>query len=125
VNKILAIAILSLFMVTQSFAATVKSAKLDAAKKNILIDVTYVGGCGEHDFSLKLGICYETYPVQCSAELIEKTTDGCEALISETIVIPLEKYKLNESYFKGASLKITGDKDWQTDTLSQAILRLP
>ncbi len=33
-----------------SFAATLHSAKLDAAKKNILVDVSYGGGCKKHTF---------------------------------------------------------------------------
>lgn len=109
---------------TQSFGATVKLAKLDSSKKNILIDVVYSGGCGKHDFTLKLEGCAESFPVQCSAQLIEKTDDFCEALISSTVVISLEEYKLNDSYYERASLKITGDKD-ETGKSSSATVRLP
>lgn len=118
------VSLLSL-MATQSFGATVKSAKLDASEKNILIDVTYSGGCGKHDFSLKIGGCLESYPVRCSAQLVHKTDDACEAMISETIVISLEKAGLTDSYYESASLTITGDKDWQTNKASQANVRLP
>lgn len=123
-KKIIAGLILSL-IATQSFGAAIKSAKLDDSKKNILIHVTYSGGCGKHEFSLKLDGCFESYPVQCSAQLIEKTEDTCEALIADTVVIPLEQYELNEDYYKNGSLKITGDKDWNTNKPSQATITLP
>ncbi len=108
-----------------AFAAQVKSAKLDAQKKNILIDVTYGGGCGEHEFSLKMEGCAESMPVQCHADLIEKTDDGCLALISATVTISLKEYGLTESYYRNGSLTIYGDKDWQTNKLSSATVRLP
>lgn len=123
-GKMFAIVLMSL-MATQSFGATVRSAKLDASKKYILIDVIYGGGCGEHEFSLNLGLCLESSPVQCGAELVEKTNDACEAIVYNTVVIPLEQYKLNDSYFKEGSLTITGDKDWQTNEPSRATVRLP
>jgi hypothetical protein len=123
-KKMLMVGVLSL-MATQSFGAEVKSAKLDASKKNILIDVTYGGGCGKHDFSLQVGACMETSPVKCSAQLVHKTDDACEAIIGETIVISLEKARLTDSYYKRASLTITGDKDWQTNMPSQVNVRLP
>lgn len=113
------------FISLQSFSATVKSVELDEQKENLLIGVVYGGGCGNHEFSLKLGSCLETYPVQCSAELIEQTDDTCEALIYNTITIPLSKYNLSDSYFKGGTLRITGDLDWKTNQPSQASIQLP
>jgi len=123
-KKMFLVSVLSL-MAAQSFGATVKSAKLDASKKNILIDVTYGGGCGKHEFSLEVGGCLESYPVQCGAQLVHKTDDICEAMISETIIISLEKEKLTDSYYKGASLTITGDLDWQTNKASKVFVKLP
>ncbi len=95
-----------------SFAATVHKAKLDAKKENILVDVSYGGGCKKHTFTLNVGACMETYPVRCTAALVEKTVGGldmCEAIISETVKINLAKYRLDESYYAGGSLTITGD----------------
>lgn len=123
-KNLFTIAVLSL-LTSQSFGAIVKAAKLDATGKNIMIDVAYAGGCGKHEFFLKMGGCFETYPVRCSAELIEKTDDTCEALIGNTVKISLAKYKLNDSYFKSGSLTITGDKDWQTNKASQVTVKLP
>ncbi|NJM09747.1 MAG: hypothetical protein HC883_02295 [Bdellovibrionaceae bacterium] len=113
------------FLASQSFGATVKSAKLDASKKNILIDVVYGGGCGKHDFSLEVGLCFESSPVSCTAELIHKTDDTCEALIGDTIVISLKKAGLTGSYYEGASLTITGDLDWETNKPSKVTVKLP
>lgn len=108
-----------------AFAAYVKSAKLDAQKKNILVDVSYGGGCGDHEFSLQVGECLETFPAQCSAKLIEKTNDNCEALISATVTISLEQYGLTDSYYQRASLTIMGDKNEQTNNPTSATVRLP
>lgn len=109
------------------FAATVHSAKLDAAKKNILVDVSYGGGCKKHTFTLKVGACQETYPVGCSAELVEKTEGGfdpCEAIVGQTVTINLAKYRLDEAYYANGSLRITGDKD-QSGKPSSATVILP
>lgn len=95
-----------------SFAATVHKARLDAAKENILIDVSYDGGCKRDTFSLKLKGCAESFPVQCQAELVHKTVGGldmCEVIISETVKINLSQYRLDESYYSRGSLTITGD----------------
>lgn len=110
-----------------SFAATVHSAKLDAAKKNILVDVSYGGGCKKHNFTLKVGMCLESYPVQCSAELVETTVGGpdlCEAIVGQTVTLNLAKYRLDEGYYAGGSLTITGDKDMNGKP-SSATIRLP
>jgi hypothetical protein len=110
-----------------SFAATVHSAKLDAAKKNILVDVSYGGGCKKHTFTLKVGGCMETYPVRCSADLVEKTVggfDACEAIISETVKINLAKYRLDEAYYANGSLTIMGDVD-MSGKRSSATVVLP
>lgn len=95
-----------------SFAATVHKARLDVAKENILIDVSYDGGCKRDTFSLKLKGCAESFPVQCQAELVHKTVGGldmCEVIISETVKINLSQYRLDESYYSRGSLTITGD----------------
>lgn len=95
-----------------SFAATVHSAKLDATKENILVDVSYGGGCKKHTFSLNMKGCAESFPVKCQAQLVRKTVGGfdmCEAIIGETVKINLAKYRLDESYYSRGSLTITGD----------------
>lgn len=121
------IALLAFAFAFNASAAEVKAAKLDASKKNILVDVVYGGGCKKHEFTLEVGACLETYPVQCTAKLIEKTIGGpdlCEALISETVVLSLKKYRLDESYYTGGSLTILGDRGF-TGEPSQARIRLP
>jgi hypothetical protein len=108
-------------------AAEVLSAKLDAAKKNILVDVSYGGGCKDHVFKLKLGGCLESFPVQCSAQLVETVVDGpdfCEAIVGETVKFSLKKYGLTDGYFKGGSLTIIGDKNFRGED-SSATVTLP
>lgn len=123
-KNVFLIAMLS-FIGSHSLGAIVKSAKLDASGANILIDVVYGGGCAKHDFMLKLDGCYESYPVQCEAKLIDQTVDYCEALISDTVVIPLAKYGLNDSYYQRGSLTITGDIDFETKKPSVVKVKLP
>lgn len=124
-KKMITVALLSL-MASSSFAAQVKSAKLDASRKNILVEVVYGGGCGEHNFSLKMNGCLESMPVQCTAQIVDdNTTDACEALVHTTAVISLKENKLTSDYFQGASLTILGDRDWETKQASKATVRLP
>ncbi len=109
----------------QTFAATVHSAKLDASKKNILVDVSYGGGCKKHTFSLKVGACQETYPVGCTADLVEKVEggfDACEAIVGQTVKINLAKYRLDEAYYANGSLTIKGDKDMSGKPSSATVI---
>ena len=122
--KLFALALLTLSF--SSMAAGVLSAKLDASKKNILVDVSYGGGCKKHTFSLELEGCMETSPVKCSAKLIESIEGGfdeCEALLHETVVFNLKQYGLVGSYFSKGSLTITGDS--YRGKVSSASVRLP
>lgn len=113
-------------MTSTTFGAAVRNARLDATGENVLVDVVYGGGCGPHDFSLKLRGCLESMPVQCTADLIEDAHgDGCEAMISRTAVLSLKKNKLVGDYFKGASLRILGDVDFTTGKPSVVSVRLP
>jgi len=116
---------LSILFATPAFATeVVRSAKLDASKKNLLIDVVYGGGCREHVFELNVGDCVETVPVQCSAQLVDLTTDYCESLIFTTVVISLEEAGLTDEYYRRAKLTIQGDKD-RSGKPSQAVVWLP
>ena len=120
-------ALLAIGFVFNATAAEIKSAKLDSSKNNILVDVVYGGGCKKHVFTLEVGACLESLPVQCTAKLVEKTVGGpdfCEALISETVVISRKKAGLDDSYYAGAKLTITGDRGF-TGEPSQATVRLP
>lgn len=90
------------------YAAQIVSAELDSSGKNILIDVVHGGGCGEHDYSLKLNGCAESMPVQCQADLVHKTDDFCEALLHRTAVINLEAAGIKGEYYSGGSLTING-----------------
>lgn len=110
-----------------SFAATVHSAKLDALNENVLVDISYGGGCKKHTFSITLSGCQETYPVSCQAKLIEKIEGGfdpCEALVGETVKINLRKNNLDDSYFSNGTLTILGDLNMNGKP-SSATVKLP
>jgi hypothetical protein len=100
-------------------AAEVISAELDGAEKNILVRVRHGGGCGSHEYSLKLKGCAESMPVQCQAELVHKTNDRCEALLHRNAVINLEDAGIKGEYYSGGSLTIHGSNG------SQATITLP
>lgn len=111
-----------------AFAGMVKSAQLDDSQENILVDVVYVGGCQEHKFTFKLNpTCLESMPVQCSGVMIESIQGGfdpCEALITKTVKVNLQKHNLTDSYFAGASLIISGDVGFDGQP-TQAHVTLP
>ncbi len=99
--------------------ATVNSAKMASDGQSIIVNVSHGGGCGDHDYSLAVGACQETYPVSCSAKLIHMTNDGCEALLTADAVIKLVDAKLNDAYYSGGTLRISGAGN------SQASVKLP
>lgn len=106
-------------------AAEVISAKLDAGRKNILLDVQYGGGCKEHVFVLEVGQCLESNPVQCTGRLFEKTLGGediCQAIIKETVVFNLKKMGLKDPYYKNGSLTIYGDRGFTGEATSATIV---
>jgi hypothetical protein len=94
-----------------SQAALVESARLDAGRTHLLVEVVYGGGCKPHRFDLQMESCLETYPVQCTVELVDKTKgDYCEAIIRKTVIFSLKRLGLTDPYFNGALLKILGDE---------------
>lgn len=111
-KKVLAIIVLSL-STANGFAAEILDAKIITKKDGslaIAAEVSYGGGCEEHSFTLKVGTCYESMPVQCESTLIDSGAhDACEAMISETIELPLKENGLLDSYFSEASITIQGD----------------
>lgn len=110
-----------------SFAAVVNSAKIDDSGSNIVVEVTYGGGCKEHKFELQVKECAMTFPVKCQADLVETVVDGtdyCEAMITEKIELNLRDYNLDDVYYSGASLTINGDLK-NTGAVSQATVILP
>jgi hypothetical protein len=100
-------------------AVEVVSAKLDAAKENIIVTVRHGGGCGDHKYTLVMGSCQETFPVQCSASIKHMTSDMCEAYLTKEATFSLSKNGLKDKYYDGANLRIVGDNN------SSAALTLP
>lgn len=101
----------SLVLSFSSVAAVVDAAKLDASKKNILVEVSYDGGCATHNFSLQVGPCTEGIRVDCPAKLIETISGGidtCEIRQVQTVVFNLRKNGLDAPYYSKGSLRISG-----------------
>jgi hypothetical protein len=104
---VLALALVS----TSAFAfgsPLVNGARYNAANQSIDVDVTYGGGCEEHKFKLDIGMCLESFPVQCEAIVfdVSEKPDFCEALVSKTVSFKLADYGLNDGYYTGASISI-------------------
>jgi len=110
----------SMLLSFNAFSATVRGAKLNQDQTEILVSVRYAGGCKEHVFEFKMGKCFETIPVKCSARLADKTTsDFCEAFKLREVRIPLKQFGLTNPYYSKANLTIYGDDD------SSATVTLP
>lgn len=80
-------------------AAIVNSARLSASGKSVIVNLTYGGGCREHTFKLKLNdVCLESYPAQCSADVVETIVGGfdmCEAIITKEVSFNIKKTGLS------------------------------
>jgi hypothetical protein len=96
-------------------AAEIKGGRYNPSTKSIELDVGYGGGCGEHNFSLEVGGCLESFPVSCTVELVHSSDDPCEAYLMETVSISLASAGLDDSYYSGASLEIKGGNDSKVD----------
>lgn len=119
--------LVSLLVSSYSFGAVINSAKLDDSQENILVEVSYGGGCKEHNFELQITACAETFPVQCTADLVETVVDGpdfCEAFITKIVELNLRDNNLDDIYFSGGSLTIKGDKK-ANGRASRATIVLP
>jgi hypothetical protein len=113
-----AIATLMTMFSFTSMAAEIQKARYNPNTKSIELEVRHGGGCDEHFFSLDVGACAQTFPVQCEATLVHETHDTCEAYIGSSVSISLKEAGLNKSYYSGASLTITYGN-------SEATVRLP
>jgi hypothetical protein len=97
----------------------IRGGRYNADKKAIEINIHY-GGCNQHKFKLHIGICRQSSPVQCDAKLIDlMTTDDCEMIILDKVLITLHEAGLDTDYYKGASIMIQGDDD------SKVLITLP
>lgn len=107
--------VLALSLISSSAFAVgkpnVNGARYNAAKQSIDVDVSYGGGCEEHAFKLEIGMCLESFPVQCSAEVLDVSAkpDFCEAFLHQTVSFKLADYGLNDNYFSGALITIGGE----------------
>lgn len=109
-NMVCSLAVL--FFSVSSLAAEVQEARVNSETGIIEVDVSYGGGCQEHSFQLEIGMCLESHPVQCFAELKHNSNgDTCEAYLGQTLEFSMADYGLNDSYYLGGSLTIVGDNN--------------
>ncbi len=90
--------LLSVLLISNSaFAAFVQSAKLDRSLQNLLVTVSYSGGCAEHKFELSGISCSRSMPAKCVTEIkdITEVPDYCEAFITKTVKFNLEQHGIN------------------------------
>lgn len=111
----------AVMMPSLAVGAEIRSGFVDEARGLITLDVVYAGGCKKHDFELDLQLCRESFPVQCEAKLVDKTTDDyCEALVSAQVSFSLKNEGFTDPYYSGGSLRISGDRNTSVDvTLPQ------
>jgi len=102
------------------------SAQLDGTKKNILVNVSYYTGCGEHEFSLETKGCFRIKDqLECHAVVIHKSENICEMDGSQTLSFPLSRYGYNKTELSGAKLTIFGTWDHRKQALSSVSMYLP
>ncbi len=92
-----------------SQAAEIQSGRFNSVTNKVELTVNYGGGCSEHTFELQLaGGCAESYPVQCSLNLVHTTDkpDFCEAMIIKDLQLDLPGSMLTDKYFEGAYIRI-------------------
>ncbi len=120
--KLLLTIAISLFAFTAT-ATEIRDARVNLENMTLEVDLSFGGGCEEHVFDLQMGMCLESFPVQCEATLLHSTKSGnpdfCEAYLHQTAVFSLEEKGLLDSYYSRASLTILGSGD------SKASVRLP
>jgi len=101
---------MGLVCVSAANAVEVISARHDVDTNSIVAELRFGGGLSDdHKFRLKLdGACAESFPVQCSAEIIHSTTDRGEALRRRTVSLSLADAKIQGDYFQDAKITVRG-----------------
>lgn len=109
-NQIFTKTLVLIALSSPALATEVRSAKLDTNGENIIVNLTYHGGCAQHKFELNIEPCAESFPAQCKATVVDvsKQIDRCEAIVPATVVFNIAKHGLNKPYYSGASLSISG-----------------
>ena len=77
----------------------------------IVLDLQHSGGCGQHNYSIEINSCQESYPVKCKAIVWDDTNDLCEAFLTREYRFELSEYNLNTDYYKGATIMFGGGNE--------------
>lgn len=74
-------------------AAEVQDARLNIETQTIEIDVTYSGGCEQHEFEVKTRNCTRDASMTCVVAVIDTVNnDQCRQIVKETIEVPAFEY---------------------------------
>lgn len=100
----------ALLLPSLSEAATLRSAHYSAATRSVVVDLRYGGGCREHRFVLRGGLCQQSFPLRCLYAVVDQTHDDfCRALVFKRVSFRLRDYGLDKPAFRGAVLVLRGD----------------
>lgn len=118
-NACWSLAAIGLFLSFDAAAADVKSARYNAEDDTVSVNVVHGGGCGTHRYSLTFDDhCLETLPAQTGAELVHRSNDPCEALISREARVSVKRLLCRPAY-----LTIRGDRGTSARVLVPAAVR--
>ena len=107
-------------MTGHAFAADIIDGHYDQETDEVVLTVSYDGGCEAHQFNLDFDrFCLETYPAQQNAKLIHKdNNDSCKAIIVEEKRIKLGK---KAPVCRTAYLTIKGDNGSEVEVLVEEL----
>lgn len=100
-----------LFCAQGALAVTVNHLSFDVEQKYVLAQVSYLGGCGKHQFKLKMGMCTRSLPPTCYATLLDDTQDRCVEKQVGTVVLPFADYGFNGPMWNRATLVVNGSRE--------------
>lgn len=81
------------YVPVKGFNGSIESVSFDHATDQVVLELSYTGGCMNHRFDLKFSdACLLTAPAKCFAELIqlEGFADRCKAIVKETVRFDLD-----------------------------------
>ena len=101
---------LALLLPSLSQAAVLRSAHYSRATRSVVVDLGYGGGCREHRFVLRGGLCQQSFPLRCLYGVVDQTrNDFCRAFVFKRVSFRLRDYGLDKPAFRGAVLVLRGD----------------
>ncbi|MFK7826618.1 MAG: hypothetical protein AB8G05_20930 [Oligoflexales bacterium] len=88
---------------TTEFNGQISSASYERESDELVLNLSYSGCDSNHEFSLEMGdICLESYPAQCSANLLflSEPDQQCEIAITKELRLKIENHPYDKYYLK-------------------------